>query len=95
MMLKTNLLATFLVLSACSTIPKPPDIEQLGYSVKFKKFRGCRTDTHQCRDIDRDDPSLEGAQALSAKDFKAESDWVDELLNALQRKKLESVTIDE
>lgn len=91
-----KLLAISLGLSlGCSTIPQAPPFEQLGYSVKFHKFRGCRTDTHVCRDIAVDDPNLEGAQALSHADFTAVSDWVDELLNALQRRKIQAVTADE
>jgi hypothetical protein len=63
--------------------------------VKFKKFRGCNTETGVCRNISRDDPSLEGAQALSPADFKSMNAWIDELIDMLQQKRAQLITIDE
>lgn len=95
----TKLKATFLViclgLEGCQSIPTPPPVEQLGYSVKYKKFRGCRTDTNVCRNISRDDASLEGAQALAPADFKSMNAWIDELINMLQARKIQSVEVIE
>lgn len=91
--LKMTFLATCLGLSACQTIPMPPVVEQMGYSVKFKKFRACNTETHACRNISRDDPSLEGAQALSPSDFKSMNAWIDELIDMLQSRKIQSVEV--
>lgn len=81
----------FLVLSSCTSIPKPPVVEQLGYSVKHKKFRGCNTESHVCRDISRDDPSMEGAQGLSSQDFKSYNSWIDQLINMLESRKIHAV----
>lgn len=92
--LKMIFLGTCLVLNGCQSIPKPPAVEQMGYSVKFKKFRACNSETNVCRNIPRDDPSLEGAQALLPNDFKAMNAWIDELINMLQSKKLQLVEVD-
>lgn len=67
----------------------------MGYSVKYKKFRACNTETNVCRNIQRDDPSLEGAQALMFNDFKSMSAWIDELINMLQQKRMQIVEVEE
>ncbi len=74
MRLKTLLFVMFL--SGCASLPPAPEIEQDGYSWRFRKFRACDTVTHACRDIPLDDPDMEGAQCLSAEDYKKSADWV-------------------
>lgn len=92
---KKLFLIAFLALSSCQSIPKPPVVEQMGYSVRFKKFRACNSETGVCRNIPRDDPSLEGAQALSPNDFKAMNAWIDQLINMLISKKASMVEVTE
>lgn len=90
--LRTLFLATCLVLEvACQSIPKPPAVEQDAYSWKFKKFRACNTETHQCRNVTLDDPSMEAAQCLNGQDFKAMNAWVDQLIDLLQQRKFTAV----
>lgn len=85
---KTLLLIICLSLSACGSIPKPPDIELSAFSWRAKKFRGCKTESEACRDIPLSDPTMQGAQCLSPPDFKSYMSWIDELINLLQQKKM-------
>lgn len=66
-------------LSACNVVPSPPEIDQCGYSFKFQKFRCCDTKSGNCINVKLDDSLMEGAQCVSAEDFKKSSDYVDTL----------------
>lgn len=75
--LKILLLGISLNLAGCAVIPPFPEVEQCAYSIKFNKWRCCNTETKACRNVTRNDSSMEAAQALSADDYKKVSDWVD------------------
>lgn len=78
MMLKIALLLISLSLISCGTIvPEFPAVWQCGYSVKFNKFRCVNTKTKQAMNVKRDDPSMEGAQCLSADDYRKSEAWVE------------------
>lgn len=76
-MRKAVLLIISLVSIGCVQLPPFPEIEQDGYSYKYKKFRACNTITHKCRNISLDSPSMEGAQCMSGPDYKKSEQWVD------------------
>lgn len=73
---KTLLLAIFLS-AGCSVIPPFPEVNQCAYSIKFNKWRCCDTETKKCQNVDRNDPSMEAAQAVSADDYKKITEWLD------------------
>jgi len=88
-MLKTVLLAISLtsVLVGCGKdVPEFPEVAQCAYSIKFDKWRCKNTKTGEAFNLRRDDPKMEGAQALSASDYVKSERWIDVVI-AIARKR--------
>ncbi len=61
----------------CGSLPQPPEVYLCAYSYKFEKFIcASNKDDKVTKELKLDDPSMEGAQAMSLEDFKLFVDYV-------------------
>jgi hypothetical protein len=80
-LIRVKMILLAISLASCESLPAFPEIEQSGYSYKYKKFRACDTTTHKCRDIPLSDPSMEGAQCLSPEAYKKSEAWIQSVID--------------
>jgi len=87
--LKKNLITlaisfTAILTSGCghlpSWAPQPPVVNRCSYTFKFKKFRCTNSATNVVTEYALNDPTMEGAQALSLPDYNAGQKWLDDFL---------------
>jgi hypothetical protein len=87
-MLRIVLLAisSLSLLGCAPNLPEFPEVTQCGYSIKFNKWRCVNSRTKAAENRDRNDPRMEGAQALSADDYQASQAWVAEITKLAERR---------
>lgn len=77
LMISFTVVISFFGVTGCGKqLPEFPQINQCSYSWKYKKFRCTDTKTHVSKNVALDDPSMEGAQAMSLRDFDKSEAWV-------------------
>jgi hypothetical protein len=69
-------LSVSLLASCGSVIPAYPPVFQCTWKIKFQKFFCVNTDTKERLAISGSDSRMDGAQALSARDYKKSEVWV-------------------
>lgn len=84
--LKMLSLVLGLSLSACASLPPFPEVWQCAHSAKFNKFRCVNTTTKAAMNLRRDDPSMEGAQCLSADDYAKSEKWLQSVIEIANKK---------
>lgn len=67
---------SLLVLCGCAGLPPFPEVNQCGYNGSPRAFYCEDTSTHAQVKKSAEDPSMKGAQCLSANDFKKSEAWV-------------------